>query len=199
MSKVRQIGQPRPTGVTIIVILNIIGGIAIMLLGGIGFITAGIVLSSLPSSAFEDGGNLTADDSVIVDDFSGIPPSLIGGGPIAIGSIMIAIGIVSLIVAYGLLKRMRWAWTMTIVLSIISIVLSVITIIATVQALLWLGVGIILPAAAPIDPSPPPPPFGAIAGIIISGIIIYYLYRPNVKAYFGNAARTNAATLATSN
>lgn len=201
MSKVRQIGQPRPTGVTIILILNIIGGIAIMLLGGIGFITAGIILSSLQSSAFEDGGNLTADDSVIVDDFSGIPPSLIGGGPIAIGSIMIAIGIVSLIVAYGLLKRMRWAWTVTIVLSIISIVLSVsvITIIATVQALLWLGVGIILPAAAPIDPSPPPPPFGAIASIIISGIIIYYLYRPNVKAYFGNAARTNATTLAASN
>ncbi len=149
MSKVRQIGQPRPTGVTIILILNIIGGIAIMLLGGIGFITAGIILSSLQSSAFEDGGNLTADDSVIVDDFSGIPPSLIGG-PIVIGSIMIAIGIVSLIVAYGLLKRMRWAWTVTIVLSIISIVLSVsvITIIATVQALLWLGVGIILPASS---------------------------------------------------
>jgi lysylphosphatidylglycerol synthetase-like protein (DUF2156 family) len=195
MSKVRQIRQPRPPGVTIIAILNIIGGIAIMLLGGIAFITAGIVLSSLPSSAFEDE-NLTADDSVIVDDFSGIPPSLIGGGPIAIGSIMVAIGIVSLIVAHGLLKRMRWAWTVTIVLSIISIVLSVsvITIIATVQALLWLGVGIILPAAAPIDASPPPPPFGAIISIIISGIIIYYLYRPNVKAYFGKAATRADAT-----
>jgi hypothetical protein len=189
MSKVTHIRQQHPTGVTIIVILNIIGGIAIMLLGGIAFVVAGIALSSLPPSAFEDG-KLTADDSNIVDDFSGIPPSLIWGGPIAIGSVMIAIGIVSLIVAYGLLKRMRWAWTVTIVLSIISIVLSVsvITIIATVQALLWLGVGIILPAAAPIDPSPPPPPFGAIASIIISGIILYYLYRPNVKAYFGKAA-----------
>jgi hypothetical protein len=197
MSKVRQIRQPRPTGVTIIATLNIIGGIAIMLLGGIAFIAAGIVLSTLPSSAFEDG-KLTADDSDIVDDFSGIPPSLIGGGPIAIGSVMIAIGIVSLIVAYGLLKRMRWAWTVTFVLSIISIVLSVsvITIIATVQALLWLGVGIILPAAAPSDPSPPPPPLGAIISIIISGFIIYYLYRPNVKAYFGKAAARTDATSA---
>jgi len=163
--------------------------------GGIAFIVAGIALSSLTPSAFEDG-TLTADDSDI-DDFSGIPPSLIGGGPIAIGSVMIAIGIVSLIVAYGLLKGMGWAWTVAIVLSIISIVLSVITTIATVQALLWLGLGIILPPADITDPSPPPPPFGAIISIIISGIIIYYLYRQNVKAYFGKtAARTDATPAA---
>jgi hypothetical protein len=32
---------------------------------------------------------------------------------------------------------------------------------------------------------------------IISGIIIYYVYRPNVKAYFGKAAaRTNATPAA---
>lgn len=188
--------KSRPTGVTIIAILNIVVGI-ILLLGGIAFIAAGIALSSLPPSAFEDG-NLAADDSDI-DDFSGIPPPLIGGGPVAIGSVMIAIGIVSFIVAYGLLKGMGWAWTVTVVLSIISIVLSVITTIATVQALLWLGLGIILilPPAAPMDPSPPPPPFGGIASIIISGIIIYYLYRPHVKAYFGKAtARTDATPAA---
>jgi drug/metabolite transporter (DMT)-like permease len=164
----------------------------ILLLGGIAFIAAGIILSSLPPAAFEDE-NLTADDSDI-DDFSGIPPSIIRGGPIAIGSVMIAIGIVWFIVAYGLLKGMRWAWTVTVVLSIISIVLSMVTTIATVQALLWLGVGMIQLPAAPIDPSPPPPPFGAIISIIISGIIIYHLYRPNVKAYFGKAAARTDAT-----
>jgi hypothetical protein len=187
--------KSRPTGVTIIAILNIIVGI-ILLLGGIAFIAAGIILSSLPPAAFEDE-NLTADDSDI-DDFSGIPPSIIRGGPVAIGSVMITIGIVSFIVAYGLLKRMRGAWTGTIVLSIISIVLSVVTTIATVQTLFWLGLGIILPPPAePIDPSTPPLPFGAIATIIISGIIIYYLFRPNVKAYFGKAAaRTDAAPAA---
>jgi hypothetical protein len=187
----RATSKSRPTGVTIIAILNIIVGI-IMLLGGIAFIAAGIALSSLPPSAFEDG-NLAADDSDI-DYFSGIPPSLIGGGPIAIGSVMIVIGIVSFVVAYGLLKGLRWAWTVTIVLSIISIVLSVITAIATVQALVGLGLGIILPPAAIIDPSPPPPPLGAIISIIISCIIIYYLYRPNVKAYFGKAAARADAT-----
>jgi hypothetical protein len=189
MSKVRQIRQPHPTGVTIIAILNIIMGI-ILLLGGVAFIAAGIILSSLPSSALEDE-SLAADYSVI-DNLSEIPPPLIVGGPIAIGSVMIAIGIVSFIVAYGLLKGMGWAWTVTVVLSIISIVLSVIAI-ATVHALVWLGTGIILPAET-INPSPPPPPFGAISIIIISGVIIYYLYRPNVKAYFGKAAARTDAT-----
>jgi hypothetical protein len=189
MSKVTQIRQSHPAGVTIIVILNIIMGI-LMLLGGIAFVAAGIILSSLPSSALEDE-SLAADYSVI-DDLSEIPPPLIVGGPIAIGSVMIAIGIVSFIVAYGLLKGMGWAWTVTVVLSIISIVLSVIAI-ATVHALVWLGTGIILPAET-INPSPPPPPFGAISIIIISGVIIYYLYRPNVKAYFGKAAARTDAT-----
>jgi hypothetical protein len=189
MSKVTQIRQSHPAGVTIIAILNIIMGI-LMLLGGIAFIAAGIILSSLPSSALEDE-SLAADYSVI-DNLSEIPPPLIVGGPIAIGSVMIAIGIVSFIVAYGLLKGMGWAWTVTVVLSIISIVLSVVAI-ATVHALVWLGTGIILPAET-INPSPPPPPFGAISIIIISGVIIYYLYRPNVKAYFGKAAARTDAT-----
>ncbi|MDQ3968019.1 MAG: hypothetical protein M3275_06450 [Thermoproteota archaeon] len=190
MFKVGQIRQQHPSGVTIIVILNIIVGI-IMLLGGIAFIISGIGLSLVPPSAFENGN--FADDSD-VDDLSDISPSLIGG-LIAIGSVMITIGIVSFIVAYGLLKRMRWSWTMTIILSIISIVLSVITTVGTVQALFWLGLGIILsPPVAPIDSSTPPPPFGAIISIIISGIIIYYVYRPNVKAYFGKAAARTDAT-----
>ena len=78
---------------------------------------------------------------------------------IPIGGILIAIAIVSFIVAYGLLKGRGWAWTLTVVLSIISIVLNAISI-----------------AAGNI---------ASIISIIISGIILYYLYRPHVKAYFG--------------
>jgi hypothetical protein len=195
MSKVRQIGQPRPTGVTIIAILNIIMGI-FMLQSGVFFVAAGIILSSLPPSAFEEE-NLTADDFGI-DDLSGITASLIGE-LITVGSVMIAIGIVSFIVAYGLLKRMGWAWTVIVVLSIINIALNVITITTVQWQPVWLGSQIILPTAAPVDPPPPLPP-GAIASMIISGIIIYYLYRPNVKAYFGKAAaRIDASPAAASN
>ena len=86
---------------------------------------------------------------------------MVGGGVLAIGGILIAIGILSFVFAYGLLKGRRWAWILTVILSIISIVLAAITI------------------AAGSIPS--------IISIIISGLILYYLYRPHVKAYFGKA------------
>jgi hypothetical protein len=148
--------KSRPIGVTIIAILNIIGGI-IMLLGGITLVAAGTILPSLPPSAFQNG-NLTE------------PNINLSGIAIAIGGVIIAIGIVSFIVAYGLLKGMRWAWTLTVVLSIISIVLNAISI-ATGN-------------------------IGGIISIIISGIILYYLYRPHVKAYFGKAIRSDATPAA---
>jgi hypothetical protein len=156
--------KSRPTGVTIIAILHIIGGIT-MLLGGITLVAAGTIIPSLPPSAFQNG-NLTEPNVNV----SGIPLSFLGGTAIAIGSVLIAIGIVSFIVAYGLLKGMRWAWTVTVVLSIISIALNAISI-ATGN-------------------------IGGIVSIIISGIILYYLYRPHVKAYFGKAARTDATAAA---
>jgi hypothetical protein len=37
---------------------------------------------------------------------------------------------------------------------------------------------------------------GGIISIIISGIILYYLYRPHVKAYFGKAIRSDATPAA---
>jgi multisubunit Na+/H+ antiporter MnhB subunit len=70
-----------------------------------------------------------------------VPQSLLVGIGIAFGGVILAIAIASFVVAYGLLKGLGWAWTVTVILSIIS--------------------------------------------IIISGIILYYLYRPHVKAYFG--------------
>ena len=149
--------KPRPIGVTIIAILNIIGGI-IMLLIGLGLAAAGAILPFVPQSEFQQQQqNLTAGDI----DLSQVPPSLVGGGVLAIGGILIAIGILSFVFAYGLLKGRRWAWILTVILSIISIVLAAITI------------------AAGSIPS--------IISIIISGIILYYLYRPHVKAYFGKA------------
>jgi hypothetical protein len=157
--------------VTIIAILNIIGGVT-MVVGGALLIVAGTFLSSLPPSAFNDqnltiNGNLTGSGVSL----SGIPPSFFGGTATVIGGVLIAIGIVSFIVAYGLLKGMRWAWTVTVVLEIISIALNAISI-ATGN-------------------------IGGIVSIIISGIILYYLYKPHVKAFFGKGpARTDAAPAA---
>ena len=155
--------KSRPLGVTIIAILNIIGG-AFSLIGGIGLITVGIILPLVPPSTFNQSqiqGNLTAGQAPIPTpptDTSMFAQSLFGGLGIVFGAALIAIAIVSFIVAYGLLKGRRWAWIVTIILSIISIVWNVITIVGN--------------------------PFG-IVSIIVSGIIIYYLFRPHVKAFFG--------------
>ena len=134
-----------------------------MLIFGIGVVILGAIVPTLPPSAFNQSqiqGNLTAGQAPIP---TGAPPmalqSLLGGLGIAFGAILIAIAIVSFVVAYGLLKGRRWAWTVTLILSIISIVWNAITI-ATGN-------------------------IGGIISIIISAVIIYYLYRPHVKAYFG--------------
>lgn len=135
----------RPTGVTIIAILNIIGGI-IMLFGGIALVAVG----SLIPSVLEQGAEM-----------SNLPASAIGAVGIVGGGIIIALGIFSFVVAYGLLKGKGWAWTLTVILAIISIAGNAISI-------------------ATGNP-------GGIVSIIISGVIIYYVYRPYVKAYFGKS------------
>ena len=156
--------KSRPIGVTIIAILTIIGG-AFSLIFGIGLITLGAVLPTLPPSVFNQSqiqGNLTAGQAIPIPP--GTPAmglqSFLGGLGIAFGAVLVAIGVVSFIVAYGLLKGRGWAWTVTIILSIISIVWNAITIATAAN-------------------------FGGIIPIIIDAIIIYYLYRPHVKAYFG--------------
>ncbi len=140
-----------------------------MLIFGIGLITLGAVLPTLPPSAFNQSqlqGNLTIDGQAPPIP-PGTPPmglqSLLGGLGIAFGAVLVALAIVSFIVAYGLLKGKGWAWTVTLILSIISIVFNAISIAATAATNL----------------------IGGIISIIISAVIIYYLYRPHVKAYFG--------------
>ena len=76
-----------------------------------------------------------------------------------IGSIIL--GIASLVVAWGLLKGAGWAWIITLIITIISIIVNIASLAGGQTA--------------------------NIIGIIINGIIIYYLYRPNVKAYFGRS------------
>ena len=78
---------------------------------------------------------------------------------IGIGIILLALGIAYLVMAYGLWIGRGWAWTITLILSAIGIVVAIVSIAAD--------------------------PIGAIIRIIIPGVVIYYLYRPNVKAYFG--------------
>ena len=136
-----------------------------MLIFGIGLIILGAVVPTLPPSVFNQTdiqGNLTAAQIAIPpsSDSPMAVQTFLGGLGIAFGAVLVAIAIVSFVVAYGLLKGKGWAWTVSIILSIISIVWNAITLVTAAN-------------------------FGGIISIIISGVILYYLFRPHVKAYFG--------------
>ena len=78
---------------------------------------------------------------------------------VGIGVILLALGFAYLVMAYGLWQGRRWAWTITLILMVIGIIVAIASIVA--------GNG------------------ASIVSIIIHAVIIYYLFRPNVKAFFG--------------
>ncbi len=117
----------RPTGVTILAILEIISGIIA--------IAAGLLIATLSSMIGIEFGTIGVTISVIV----------------------IALGVASFVMAWGLLQGKSWAWTSTLVLTIISLIFDL---------------------------------AGAnLVGLIIEGVILYYLFRPNVKAFFGKSEK----------
>jgi uncharacterized membrane protein (DUF2068 family) len=83
---------------------------------------------------------------------------------LGVGGVLIAIGIVYLFVSWGLLKGRGWAWSVTVIVSYIQIVTSIIAIAAG--------------------------NFFAVGNLLIGIAIVYFLYRPQSKAFFGK--RPNA-------
>ena len=100
--------QHRPTGITVISILMIIGGL-ILLFTGIAPLVIGPLIS-------------------IDSDYS--TSSL--GFLITIGGLVLVIlGIASLIVSWGLLKGKRWARTITLIISFIAIIFAIISLVSS--------------------------------------------------------------------
>ena len=147
--------KSRPHGVTI---LTIVGGV-FMLFFGTGFIIQGAGLQPLIESALDL--DLSQGGLMNLKPGQALAPGL----GIAFGAVFVPLAIVSFIVAYGLRKARRWAWTATLVLSIISMVWYAFTV-------------AIIPSNG-----------GRTLGVIIGAITIYYLYRPPVKAYLGKEVR----------
>ncbi|MBI3859635.1 MAG: hypothetical protein HY296_05275 [Thaumarchaeota archaeon] len=128
--------MPRPTGVTVLAILDMVGGI-IALLGG-GLILAGS--SYLGTLGY--------------GQFAGLAAAF-GGG-------LLVVGVLAIVVGYGMWSGKGWAYLLSIVLYILGIVTS----------LGSLAFG----------------NYSSIVGLVIYIIIIWYLWKPHVKAYFGRGA-----------
>jgi uncharacterized membrane protein (DUF2068 family) len=134
----------RPTGVTILGILQLIGGVISLIFG----------LSSLFFGGLFVVSNAAETAGAEVD----LGPILLIAGVIALIS-----GVIGLLAGYGLLTLKGWGWNLAVIFAGLNIV----------QNLLNLFQGAYIP--------------GAIIGIVISGLILYYLFRPNVKRAFGKA------------
>jgi hypothetical protein len=152
--------QHRPTGVTIIAILTIINGI-LLLLSGITLVTLGALLSA----------NSTSTSQVIAQFFGVISA--------AVGGVLLAIGIGYIVMFYGLLKGKGWAWTITIILIIIGIAIQILSTSVITASSLENTKNVI---SGIMDSITFP-----LIGLAINIVILYYLYRRHVRAYFGKA------------
>lgn len=179
----------RPTGVTIIAILTIIGGI-ILTLSGISLIAFGAFFTVVPIDVFISEQLEQQEQWVLpdqremknVEDLRSLAQFL-GGIGIVIGSIVLAVGIGYLFVSYGLLKGRVWARTITVILTVIAIVIQIVSA-ATASA---------FNASFAVDTdSFITGIIAQIIGIAINGIILYYVYRPYVRAYFGKSEPSTA-------
>jgi hypothetical protein len=179
----------RPIGVTIIAILTIIGGI-ILTFGGISLLAFGAFFTSVPIDVFISEQMQQQQQQLQLQQQQQDQQELqsaaelqalaqfLGGVGVAIGAIVLAVGIGYLIVSYGLLKGKGWAWIVTVILTIIAIAVQIVS-----------GITASMFNASFIDDTNSfvTGIIAQIVGIAINGVILYYLYRPNVKAFFGKS------------
>lgn len=129
----------RPTGVTIIGVLQVIGGVlrllsSVALLGLVGLGLAGGV----------------GDET--------------GGTILGIALVGLVVGLAYFYLGWSMLRLRPWAWTATLILNVIALASVVATFV--VSGFDW----------------------GVAFGVIIPAIIVYYLYRPQVRAAFRRQA-----------
>ncbi len=124
-------GRPeRPLGVTILAVLSGIGGI-LAILGGLAL------------GAMAGAGGLSG-----MEGMEGLGPLMAYGSTMAI-----IMGLINLIIAYGLWNGKSWAWWLTVVFAALNALMSLVSMM--------------------------------IVSLVIAAVIIWYMLRPHVKAFFG--------------
>jgi hypothetical protein len=88
----------------------------------------------------------------------------LGGLVVGLGALLLILGLAYFGVAFGLWTGKPWGWTVAMIVAVVSIIVNIAT-----AAVYGGGIG------------------SGVIGIIIDLIILYYLTRPHVRAYFGKA------------
>ncbi len=78
----------------------------------------------------------------------------------ALGVLLVAFGIVGIIIGYGLLKGWTWMWYLAVILYGIGLILSFIALVGSHT-------------------------LSNVVTLVIDAVIMYYLFRPSVKSFFG--------------
>jgi hypothetical protein len=139
------------------------------IIGGMAFLATGI--TAVTVAPFLSGTGTNNNNILLAPGTSvAIPQTLLVGLSAGIGATLLALGIAYFVMAYGLLKGKGWAWTITVVLSCIGIALGFVSIVTG--------------------------HIGSIFSVVVNGLILYYIYRPYVKSFFGKTTTTTAAATA---
>ncbi len=111
------VGKNRPTGVTVLAVLEI--------LLGLGGILVGLILAVMSAflGSLLGGFGATGTDGVTFS--AGLFGDLFAAVGAIIGGIIIVIGLVNFAIAYGLLKGLGWAWILSLIFAILSIVFGI--------------------------------------------------------------------------
>jgi len=142
--------RERPTGVTILAILAIIGGVFGLCGGGLGLLGGAIA----GSGALATSGVSSTDTAALASDAGVLTALSIG---------LLVLSVLYIIFGIGAFRLSPWAWTLGVALGVIGIVFDVADIVLSHSF------------------------FSPIIGIVIGALILYYLFRPNVRAAFQRA------------
>ncbi|MFI5420511.1 MAG: hypothetical protein ACHQ1H_06050 [Nitrososphaerales archaeon] len=89
----------------------------------------------------------------------------------AVGGFVLLVALVTIAVGYGLLAGANWAWTVAVGISVIDAIVGLIQIFGGNISTLRLGViGV--------------GGFTGVGTLVISGLVLFYLFRPNVRRFF---------------
>ncbi len=97
----------RPTGITILAVLAIIGGV-LSLFGALALIGAGALVA---------GGTLVANGTTY--------PASASGGLYILGVIFLVLGVLDIVVGIGFFRLSPWAWMLGIILQGVGLVLAI--------------------------------------------------------------------------
>jgi len=96
----------RPTGITILAILALLGGLYLLFIGGFSTIIGPMM-----------GQEMTTQ----TDDATAMA---VGGAMTIMGIGLLAVGIFQLVAAYGLFTLKSWAWMLMVIMQVLSLIMN---------------------------------------------------------------------------